>query len=165
MGNLNKELENVKNPLLGSFCIWNFVKGYEKESKQKTPLHLVFLVLPIVYSEELVSVIESTQVDSGLRKCLDKLQISKNARRDEILKIHKACIEMRELSLDSLRIALYSSLIRLDYENAELYSNAKTNKKSEPKDILKLSRAAEKLGIWFSRLTLYEITLLLKVRF
>lgn len=165
MGHLSKELNNIQNPTLGAFVIWNFVRGYHSNNSEFTPFPLLFIVMPIICREDIIQILNSTNKPSGLRTFADKFLSTKVLKNDVLSQIHNDSANMKELSLDSIRIAIYSSLISLDYENAMVYPITKTEHKSEPKSIIKFGKAAEKLGYWCSQLTIHEISHILKVRF
>lgn len=165
MGRLSKEVENIQNPMLGAFLIWNFVRGYYSFNSSFTPFPLLFIVLPIVYREDMLEVLQSTKKTSGLRQFADKFLRSKVLKNDVLSQIHKSSSDMKNLTLDSIRIGLYCSLISMDYENALLFPISITEHKSVPKSIIKVGKASEKLGYWCSQLTLHEISQILKVRF
>lgn len=77
MGNLSKEFENVQNPALGSYVLWNFSRGYYEVNSSFIPFQLFFIVLPIIFRADLVDVITSTQKQSGLRYFADKFLTTK----------------------------------------------------------------------------------------
>ncbi|WP_415841630.1 three component ABC system middle component, partial [Paenibacillus macerans] len=53
MSNLNKEIQNVQNPAFGAFIIWNFVRGYYSNNKSLVPFPLLFIVLPVIFREDI----------------------------------------------------------------------------------------------------------------
>lgn len=165
MSRLNKEIQNVQNPTLGAFAIWNFVRGYHSNITSFTPFPVLFIVLPIICREDMVEVLYSTNKPSGLRQFANKFLSTKVLKNDIISQIHISSSKMKELTLDSIRIALYASLISIDYEDALVLPITTTEHKNEPKSIIKLGKASEKLGYWCSQLTLHEISQILKVRF
>jgi len=165
MSNLNKEIRNVQNPAFGAFAIWNFVRGYYSNNSTFVPFPLLFIVLPIICRSEMVEVLYGTNKPSGLRYFANKFLTTNILKNDLISQIHISSANMKELTLDSIRIALNASLIALDYENALVLPISVTEHKSEPKSIIKLGKASEKLGYWCSQLTIHEISQILKVRF
>jgi len=73
---------------------------------------------------------------------------------------------MRELTWESIRLALTSNVLVLDTEKATLMSLSETPLVSGvPHPIRPMLTNAEKLGAWFSGLTLYEIALQVQVTF
>ncbi|QWU13191.1 hypothetical protein SAMN04487895_11727 [Paenibacillus sophorae] len=165
MPNLNREIQNVQNPVFGAFIIWNFVRGYYSNNSTLVPLPLLFIVLPIIFREDMSEVLSSTNKPSGLRYFANKFLSTKVLKNDLVSSIHISASNMKELSLQSIRIALYSSLISLDYEEALVFPVTTTERKQEHKSIIKLGKSSEKLGYWCSQLTLHEISQILKVRF
>ena len=165
MGNLSKEFENVQNPALGAYAIWNFSRGYYEYNNSFIPFQLLFIVLPIVFRADLVDIIASTQKQSGLRYFTDKFLTTKVLKNDMISHIHKASEEAKKLTLNSLQIAIHANLISIDIENGLVFPITTSEKKNESVSVKRLGKAAEKLGNWCARLTMYEISQILKVRF
>lgn len=165
VGILSDEIEIVQNPVLGAAIIWNFVKGYYSNKCTFPEFQLVFIVLPIIYREELVELITSTNKPSGLRYFTDKLSTTKILQRDMLLHIHDNASKMKGLTLRSINIAISASLINIDTESCEIIPISTTQHKGVSKSIIQLLKAAEKLGFWCADLTLHEITKILKVRF
>ncbi len=167
MSILNKEIQNVQNPALGSFLIWRFCCSYANGSDQNspTPLPLIFIVLPILLHEDTREFIQSTQKRSGLRAFADKFTPSKISKRDYLLALQNRAIAMKYLSIKSINIALASDLLSIDLETGYLIPLSYTLPKRNPDSILKMAKCAEKLGEWCSELSLHEISVILKVRF
>lgn len=165
MGILSDEIEIVQNPVLGATIIWNFVKGYYSNKCTFPQFQLAFIALPIIFREELVDLITSTNKPSGLRYFTDKLSTTKILQRDMLMHIQNSAHKMKALSLESINIGISGSLITIDIETCEIIPISTTQHKGEPKSINKLLKAADKLGFWCADLTLHEITKILKVRF
>lgn len=162
MNKMNKEIYYVQNPALGATILWRFICGYNNRNKELTPFPLLFIVLPIIFREELREVIESTQKKSGLSKVSEKLFNGK--RVNELYTINNTAIDLRELSLDSIRIGIACGLFSVNVDTALAYPLVKTNKRFSA-EINKILSASEKLGEWCSEMTLVEICNWLKVRF
>lgn len=162
MSVISKEIYYVQNPAIGAAVLWRFSCGYHKSKSKPVPFPLLFIVLPIVFREELRQVISSTQRRSGLSKISEKLFDQKSI--NNLYTINNAAISLRPLSLDSIRIGLACGLLAVDYETALVYPLVETKKKLST-DVNKLLDASEKLGEWCSELSLIEICKLLKVRF
>ncbi|MDF9845502.1 MULTISPECIES: three component ABC system middle component [unclassified Paenibacillus] len=165
MSQLNKEIQHVQNPAFGAYIIWNFVRGYYSNNSSFVPFPLLFVVLPIIFREDMVEQINGTQKASGLRQFSNKFLSTKVLKNDVISQIHISSSNMKNLTLNSIRVSIYASLISLDYENALALPISMTERKNEPKNILKLGKASEKLGYWCSQLTLHEVSQIMKVRF
>ena len=165
MSNLNKEIRNVQNPALGAFAILNFVRGYYSFISSLTPFPLLFVVLPMIFRNDIVEIVYGTNKPSGLRYFADKFLTPQVLKNDVISQIHISSSNMKELTLDSFRIAISSSLISINYQSALVMPISTTEHKNEPKSIIKFGKAAEKLGYWCAQLTLHEISQILKVRF
>jgi hypothetical protein len=74
-------------------------------------------------------------------------------------------LALKELSIESLRMALATRLIHLETD-ATVIPLSKTKANSGiPDEIKTMMNSAEKLGAWCATLTLHEIATTLKVRF
>jgi hypothetical protein len=163
MNNIDLDVMYVQNPAIGAAILWHFVCGYYSKDSKPVPFPLLFVVLPIVFRRDLRMAIKSTQKASGISKLSEKL--FKNKENDSIHFVNDIAIEMRALSLESFNIAVEANLISLSAEEATvipLETSYNDTPKGDTKDIL---AAAEKLGEWCSRLTLFEIAKWLKLRF
>lgn len=160
---MNKEIYQVQNPAIGATILWRFICGYKSKNCDPTPFPLLFIVLPIIFRDDLCSIIKSTQNGKGLSKVSEKLFAEK--RNDELYSINNSAIALRSLTLASFNIGISTCLFNMNFETAMVYPLVETNKKGLPVSIKKLLDSAEKLGIWCSELTLVEICEWLKVRF
>lgn len=165
MGSLAKEFENVQNPALGAYLMWNFSRGYYIYNTSFIPFQLFFIVLPIIFRADLVDIIAGTQKQSGLRYFADKFLTTKVLKNDMISHIHKASDETKYLTLESLQIAIHANLISIDADSGLVFPITTSEKKNESASVKRLGKAAEKLGNWCARLTMHEISQILKVRF
>lgn len=160
---MNKEVYNVQNPAIGAAILWRFICGYKSKDNEPTPFPLLFIVLPIIFREDLCAVIKSTQKKKGLSKVSEKLFDGKKI--DELYSINNSAIEMRSLTLASFNVGVLSNLFKMDYEKALVYALIDTNKSVFASSTKYLLDSAEKLGVWYSELSLLEISEWLKVRF
>jgi hypothetical protein len=161
MKHLMQEVRAMQNPGLGAILIWRFACGYTPgTSSIGTPLPLVFAVIPLVMHVRSVEQITSTNASSGLRKFQEKFE----RRGDLLLAVHQRMLQMRPLSLRSVRIALGSGLVTLVPQEAVLWPRSYTSP-PDPSGVDHLLAAAEKLGKWCNSLTLFEIEGILRVEF
>lgn len=162
MNELNREVYLVQNPAIGAAILWSFVRGYYDKESQQVPFPLLFIVLPIIFREDLRDVISSTNKTSGLQKVSEKLFANKQA--DLLCSIQNSAEQYKELTLSSINIALSANLISISSKTA-LVMPIQTETKKMPKSSEKLLKQSQKLGMWCSVLSLHEISILLKVRF
>ena len=160
---LMKEIYNVQNPAIGATILWRFVCGYYAYDNAPVPLPLLFVVLPVIFREDLCAVIKSTQRGKGLSKVSEKL--FKDKKKDELYSISNIAVMLRPLTLDAFVIGVSTKLFSLEKETALVYPLVQT-KASGISDATKvLLEAAEKLGSWCAELSLFEVCNWLKVRF
>ncbi len=150
MAILNREVRAVQNPALGAMMLWRSCSGYHRESQTAAPipLPLLFLVLPICLHRETAELLSSTQRQSGLRKFVEKFHVSANGKTDLVLAIAGRARTMRPVTLQAV---FPLSTVPPQFGIAH--------------SVRPLLSSAEKLGAWFARLSLYEIQLLLQVKF
>lgn len=164
MSNLDREVMYVQNPAIGAALLWRFVCGYYADDNQPVPFPVLFVVLPIVFRQDLCTVIKSTRKASGLSKVAEKLFMNKE--NDSIHFVNNTAIQMRDLTLEAFNIAVDANLLSLMAEKATVFPLVSTASKYTAKgDSKDMMNAAEKLGVWCSKITLLEIAKWLKVRF
>lgn len=160
----DRDVIYVQNPAIGAVLLWRFICGYYTKENRPAPFPLLFVVLPIVFRQDLCAVIRSTQKASGLSKVSEKL--FKNRENDSIHFVNNTAIQMRPLTLEAFNIAVEANLISMIAERATVFplttSHGRYTARGDSKDMM---GAAEKLGAWCSELTLLEIAKWLKVRF
>jgi len=168
MSSLSREVEYVQNPALGGMLLWNFSVGYEENSEIRSavPLPLLFAVLPIVLHEATFQFVLNTQERSGLRAFAAKFSTSRESKSDLILAIHDRALQMRGLTMESLTFAIASNLLLLDLMNGKAIPLSQTPLRAGiPQSIRPMFDGTKKLGAWCSKLSLYEISIILKVGF
>lgn len=163
MTRLLNEVQAMQNSALGAALIWRFACGYAPRNKAHNgvPLPLAFVVLPVVFHERTRDAVSSTRLSSGARKFEEKF----NDRGDVLFALNNRAIEMRSLSLRSVRHALASGLITLVSDQGMLWPRSYAKPPIDAKPVNNLLSAAEKLGSWCRLLTVYEISGILRVEF
>lgn len=157
------EAAHMQNTALGATALWRFVCGYQASAGAQSgvPLPLCFVVLPCVFHTRTSEAIQSTNVSSGLRKFEEKHL----GNQDLLLSIHSRVLAMREVSLNSLRLAILQHLVILVPEVALVYPTSRSQVRAMPLSVKPILASAEKLGKWCGRLTLLEVSSILKVEF
>ncbi|MFL9812883.1 hypothetical protein D7241_06465 [Stutzerimonas sp. VN223-3] len=156
------EIYLVQNPALGAILQWEFVKGFKRQSANaSTALPLLFIVLPILFSESLRTAIGKTNQSSGLR-----LFTAKFSKEQELLfAIQRRMLALRHTSLSSLRIALDSGLLTLDCATALVDCTYKRYPPNVPQTVRELGKHADKLGGWCGALSIQEVQAALRIGF
>ena len=168
MSILNQEVINIQNPAFGALLLWRFVYGYDRGSgiSSPTPFPLLFIVLPVVLHEDTFQFVSSTREGSGLRKFSGKFSETQFQKRDVLLSLHNRCRQMRELTMESLSLAISSNLISIDQKTAHVISLSSSKPKAGiPNPIRPMIRCTERLGVWCSNVSLHEVSVILKVEF
>lgn len=157
---MSNEIDLIQNPAIGSIIIWKFLLGYGTKLEQDK-FELLFIVLPIIFNQELRNYIDSTRKSSGFTKVIEKMMRDKKI--DIVYQINNNAENMKELTLESIRIGIIANLFVLDEMLNIEVEDIKIPKVS--KNIEKILENAEKIGKWLSELNMLEIEKILKVRF
>ncbi len=168
MSALDREVNAVQNPALGAVVLWRFACGYQFASQlgEPAPLPVIFLVLPVLFDEDMSEMVAGTQVRSGLRVFVAKFSEARTSKGDVVFSLENRSRIFRQLTADSLRIAVGSGLVSVDPSRAGIFPTSTTFPKAGiPETLRPLLRSSEKFGKWLGELTLYEIGLVLKVAF
>jgi hypothetical protein len=162
---LAREAQNVQNPALGATLIWRFCCGYVDTHRVSTPppLHLLFLVLPIVLHQATSEFVKRTYKSSGLRAFAAKFGDSSVSKQDLLFQIHDRAIRWRKLSLQSIELAVAGNLVKIE-ETGEAIPLSRTKASGLSDEVKQLMNLAEKLGAWFGELTVHEVVTTLKVK-
>ena len=158
------EYDNVRNPMLGAYILWNFILGYYSESNDLVHIELLFIVLPMILKEDIAQQIQSTNKSSGMRIMSDKFMKTEVLKNDLVSSIHKDIERMKESTVESIGEAIKAGLVSLDLDTNKFFPIELKKRNKEAVSVLKLGKNAEKLGQWCSGLTLTEIEEILKVR-
>lgn len=157
------EVDLVQNPALGALLLWRFARAYQGEVAREVPLHLAFLVLPMVLHQGSRNEIVSTRKASGLTLFAAKL----GEQRENLLAIHDRTRALRPLTLRSIGQGVQARLLSVDYPLATLRGNAlETGEPANPSETIKnMLSAADKVGSWFTKMDTLQIAATLRVEF
>ena len=155
------EVQLMQNPALGAYLLHEFLLGYSPKNQfpKGLPMPLAFLVLPLALHDATSAQINSTLSSSGLRLFQHKF----NNNKDELLNFHNRAIQMRQITLKSLSIAFTCQLVSLNKKTGELWLAKSIGYKSDIRSLTDLGKSARRLGVWFSALSIIEITPALRV--
>lgn len=167
MNVLAQEVRNIQNPAIGAGLLWRFVCGYTEghQHKAPAPLPILFVVLPIVFHEDVAAFVRGTQKASGLRAFTAKFGETKASKQDLLLGIHERAGILKRLTLDSLRLALVTRLLFLNTDGTVIPLSHSPASAGLPEEARQLMRDSEKLGFWCSQVSFHETATTLKVRF
>jgi hypothetical protein len=161
---LRREVDLVQNAALGAVLEWMFCRGYSPTigDIRGVPLPLMFLVLPICYTEQLRELVLSTREGSGLRKFEEKLRL---LGADRVWALSNRAIAYRQLTARSLRIAVAARLLRLEASSGTAWVAQTVNAGGLSSDLVPTLRAAERLGAWCSMHSIGEVASILRIQF
>ncbi|EAY1186214.1 hypothetical protein FKY11_00465 [Salmonella enterica] len=162
---LAREVQNVQNPALGAALLWRFCCGYVETHRVSSPppLPFLFLVLPIVLHQETADFVRRTYKSSGLRAFAAKFGDSSVSKQDLLFQIHERSIRWRQLSLQSIELAVAGNILKLQ-DDTNVIPLSRTKAKGLSQEIKTLMDLAEKLGGWFGELSVHEVVTTLKVK-
>lgn len=159
------EYDNVQNPMLGAYLLWNFVLGYFSEKNTAPPIEELFLVLPMTMKEDFAEQIKSTYKVSGMRAMSDKFMKTDVLKNDLISNLHNDIRKMRNITAISLGEAIKAGLISIEIGSNAIIPLELKKRNQESDSVLKMGKNAEKLGQWCAEMDLTQIEEILKVRF
>jgi hypothetical protein len=156
------ELQIVQNPSLGGYLIWQYGLGFQAEEGQRSNFLLAFVVLPLLLHRPSLELVSSTRKSSGLPLFAAKL----SEEYENLLAVHSRALALRQLSLQSMALAVNRALITIDYNSGLFRSNTSAKKPPVlPERIRSMAPAAQKVGSWFSRMSAHQIASTLRVQF
>ena len=154
------EVDLVQNAALGGVLLWRFALGFQGDAYAPAPVPLLFLVLPICLHRTSLESAIRTRKNSGLALFAARL----GEAREDLLAIHTRALAFRQLTLDSLSVAIKARLFTIDYSQATVRASTRRTP-DMPERVKPVWDAAEKLGHWCADLSLSQTALLLKVNF
>lgn len=155
------EIELVNNPALGAHLIWSMVSAAYEESQEGVPFASLFLVLPLILHSKTLSLIASTNKNSGLSMLASKLGV----QREELLAIHHRAVALRDLTFTSISAAERACLIAIDYQKGSCLPATEGSGPTIPERIKDLPKSAKKIGTWFARMPFVQVVKLLSVEY
>lgn len=162
---LIRERETMLNPALGAYALWAFVCGFERtrgSAGNRLSLWHMVTVLPLVYHTVSRRAISIRRESSGLRAILNREPSHGIAQNEAIFNLEKRVIQLQERTFRSLNYALASGLLRVSDGTFESTTAFRLRRDTPPetRDILK---AAEKLGAWAGKMSVFEYLTVLGV--
>jgi hypothetical protein len=156
-----REIYLMQNPALGAALIWRFTEGYAPKGQGQLPtMLLLFIVLPILFHEQLRNAAITTNPSSGLRVFAGKFK----SEQEILFGIQGRMLKLRDVSLASISIAIQSNLISLNTSDAHVESLRPKAPADLQKKTADMMKAAQKLGHWCKTLTLQEVQAILRIK-
>jgi hypothetical protein len=167
MGRLAEEVRLWNTPIIGSFLLWEFTKGYKSEHPNgDAPIALLhFVASAILTSEELIRPISNKR--SSLQSYIKSFEDSKKV--DLLFSIQERTRSLYKYTLDALDIGISEGLFVWDINSGKIYPKLLEKKPSRGKNLRAKSKAEGKkayiLGKWFAQEDISTISAYLKVVF
>ena len=167
MGALARDVYEVQNPSLCAVMQWRFSVGYQdnRQDAAGPPIHLAFLIAPLVLHPDSARLLLSTRRSSGLRLFAQKFSRASVNKSDVLLALQHRAELFRDVSLRGIQIAVAARLVTVRTESSQLLPLSKTKPRLGRPRARALLRASERLGGWMGELTLQEVAFILRVRF
>ena len=167
IGALARDVYEVQNPSLCAAMQWRFSIGYQdrRQDAAGPPIHLAFLIAPLVLHPDSQKLLLSTKKSSGLRLFVDKFSRASVSKSDVLLALQHRTELFRDVSLRGIQIAVAARLVTVRSESSRLLPLSRSNPKLGRSRARALLLASERLGGWMGELTLQEVAFILKVQF
>lgn len=164
---LAREVDAVQNAALSAVLVWRFCVEYGKvrRTPTSTPLPALFLPLPMLFTEELASMIRATRPTSGLRQFAAKFADPEHSKVDVLLSLQRRASLFRPQTLEAIRVAVSCRLLFIDSRTGEITALSEAAPASVPESVRPLLRDAEKLGHWAGQVSLFELGAVLRFNF
>ena len=167
MGLLVDEVKLWNTPIIGSYLLWKFTKGYcESHPNGDAPIGLLhFVASAILTDKKLLKPISDRR--NNLQSYSRSFEDSKDS--DILLTIHERTRQKREYTMASIDIAIAEGLLVWDTDSGKLYPRDLSKRPSHGKALNSTFRSdgnkAAILGKWFAKHDLSTIAAYLKVVF
>lgn len=164
---LARDVYEVQNPALCAVMQWRFSIGYQeiRQDAAGPPIHLAFLVAPLVLHPDSERLLLSTRRSSGLRMFTEKFSRPSENQSDVLLAVQHRTELFRDVSLRGIQLAVAAGLVTIRTKSALLLPLSRTKPRSSRARVRAMLNGSERLGGWMGELTLQEVAFILKVRF
>ena len=167
MSTLTREARFVQNEALGAVLLWRYASAWTEHNSHSAhpPLPLLFVVLPILFHRETLEILKATRRATGLYGFTEKFSRSGSRRADVLMGIHSRALVWRGLTWECLKLGIQTRLLTVSADGATAVPLTNTKPSGLPQSIRQLVRNSEKLGVWCSNLSIFEVATALKVQF
>ncbi|WP_165748440.1 three component ABC system middle component [Cellulophaga sp. Z1A5H] len=157
-----EEYDVMHNNVLGAHSLWEFVKFYSSyHSTKKNPdLLLLMPVLPIVFNKTSCELICRRNFNPG--SLINTLIEDKGI----FIGLQKRMEDMSDTTFNSLRIAFAANLLSINNNDFKIGSLSQANPSLQlPQDYNNIILASKRLGAWFAKYEISQITNYLNITF
>lgn len=157
-----EEYDIMHNNVLGAHSLWEFVKFYSNYhiNKENPDLMLLMPVLPIVFSK--------TSCDLICRRNFNEGSLINALIEDKgiFIGLQKRMEDMSDITFNSLRVAFAANLLSINNDDFKIGSLSQTNPSLQfPQDYTNIILASKRLGAWFAKYEINQITNYLNITF
>ncbi|WP_417873942.1 three component ABC system middle component [Xanthomarina gelatinilytica] len=157
-----EEYDIMHNNVLGAHSLWEFVKFYSNYhvNKENPDLILLMPVLPIVFSNSTCDLICRRNFNEG--SLINALIEDKGI----FIGLQKRMEDMSDISFNSLRVAFATNLLSIDNDNFKIAPLTQISPGLQfPQDYSNIISASKRLGAWFAKYEINQITNYLNITF
>lgn len=157
-----EEYDVMHNNVLGAHSLWEFVKFYSNyhSTKNNPDLILLMPVLPIVFSKTSCELICRRNFNPG--SLINTLIEDKGI----FIGLQKRMEDMSDITLNSLRVAFAANLLSINNDDFKIGSLSQSNPSLQlPQDYNNIVLASKRLGAWFAKYEINQITNYLNITF
>lgn len=153
----SKELENmIFNPIYTSLIIHHFLSGVQSINKDGIKTELIFVVLPIIYNQELSNKLSNLNINSKLTPLIES-----NEYESFFSQINSKINDYKKITNHSLIVLSSNNNLKInEYINIE---NFLEYKKEEDLIIRNIFKSAHNLGILFAKERYFTIIKKLRI--
>lgn len=167
MGRLAEEAKVWNTPIIGSFLLWEFTKGYYYEHpNNEAPIALLhFVASAILTNEDLIRPISNKR--NSLQSYIRSFEDSNNV--DLLLSIQERTRSLFKYTLVAIDIGVSEGLFSWDNNSGKIYPKSLEKKPTRGKNLRAKAKSDGKkaniLGKWFAQEDISTISAYLKVVF
>lgn len=154
------EYEIIQNTPLAALTLWKFCVAYYNNTEQERgpSIPILMLVLPLAFNKIIAESIYNRRKRIGLHRA-----ISEN--RTIPVGLQQRMESMESQTFQAINFAFAMDLLEYNHEDAEIFPKKRAFSFKPTNDGVKqIISTAERLGYWFSNISIDQICALLKVR-
>lgn len=143
MNKISIDIFAETNPAFCSLIIFNFCKGYFKETNFGVPFPLLILPLPIVLSNDLSKSFDGTNVKTGFFRWIEN-------NPEILLELTTRINESNEFLKPAIEFGVFKKIFTIDSSGLLIPDESGVNKRKKS-EFDKLFKTAERFGSWIGQ--------------
>ena len=143
MNKISIDIFAETNPAFGSLILFHFCKGYYQETKVGVPFPLLLLPLPILLSNDLARIFNSTNIKTGFFQWIGN-------NPEVLLDLTQKVNGANEFLKPAIKFGIFKKIFQVN-NSGFLVPVDKSIKKSSKSELDNLFKYAERLGSWIGQ--------------